>query len=75
MYHFEIAAGFIRLHIRDQTVWSVPDIRIRERRPQEAILDLISAFIVSTLGAQRTPSYLCEYLVTHNNGAGRDGIL
>ena len=59
--NFERVDGFIRLHLHDRTVFCVPDIRVGDRRLQEAVIDQAHLLLVH-LGARKTLSYLREYV-------------
>jgi len=55
--NFEVADGFIRLHLHDRTVFCVPDIRVGDRRLQEAVIDQAHS-LLAHLRARKTLSYL-----------------
>ena len=59
--NFELVNGFIQLHLHDHTVFCVPNIRVGDRRLQEAVIDQAHS-LLAHLGARKTLSYLREYV-------------
>ena len=59
--NFELVDGFIQLHLHNHTVFCVPNIRVGDRRLQEAVIDQAHS-LLAHLGARKTLSYLHEYV-------------